>query len=618
MSRTLPRSLLVLFCIPCGLLAADPVREIGKPSLPDLSEFRTVDKAITTRISKASPTAAVGQAGFLGIHVQPDAGGKLIVAEVAPDSPAARAQLRKGDILLGIEGHRPAGPDAVREWLQARAPGETVKLALLRHDQPLEVTATLAAVSRPMSANTSRATIGVRLGDVKEGGGAAVARVLPGSPADKAGLKEGEVILRVDGKPLTDQAQFSDALLEKRPDDTIVLTLRWERKEVDLKVKVEEEPTRNGRSMGWDNRVPGYWNKRVYRLAVVPVEYPDVKHNPKITAKDWEDALFSRNTYTKKSVTGQTVHGSLNDYYQEQSYGKLRVEGKVFDWVQVGKKRADYGQGTSFTSKAALLTEAVDKLQARDGKEALKDYDGIFFVYAGDRVQTNRGGLYWPHRASFTHQGKRWSYFICPEGGERMNSISVICHEFGHMLGLPDLYARPEQPGSEGLGVWCAMSNQAGNGRPQHFSAWPKEKLGWLEPAVLDPTVKQKLILGAVEDSPKECVKILVKPDGSEYLLLENRRKKGFDASLPAEGLLIWRVVNNRPILEESHGVEGPAGPRVHLDHVPYPSTANNAFTPYTTPSSRSQLGGGLPVHVTNIRRLPDGRVTFYVGYEFE
>src|SRR5262249_50637925 len=149
----------------------------------------------------------------------------------------------------------------------------------------------------------------------------------------------------------------------------------------------------------------------------------------------------------------------------------------------------------------------------------------------------------------------------------------------------------------------------------QHFSAWCKEQLGWLQPAVIDPTVKQKLILAPVEDSAKECVKVLLKPDGSEYFLLENRHRKGFDQDLPGEGLLIWRVVGNRPILEESHGVEGPAGPRVFLGSVPFPSKANTAFTPYTVPSSRSQLGGGLPVHITNIRRLADGRITFQVGY---
>jgi hypothetical protein len=70
-------------------------------------------------------------------------------------------------------------------------------------------------------------------------------------------------------------------------------------------------------------------------------------------------------------------------------------------------------------------------------------------------------------------------------------------------------------------------------------------------------------------------------------------------------------------MLEESHGVEGPSGPRVFLSTVPYPSKANNAFTPYTTPSSRAQLGGSPPVFITNIQRLTDGRITFHVGYQY-
>ena len=142
--------------------------------------------------------------------------------------------------------------------------------------------------------------------------------------------------------------------------------------------------------------------------------------------------------------------------------------------------------------------------------------------------------------------------------------------------------------------------------------------LGWIKPKIVDPRVPQKLILDPIEDDPAQCVKVMVRADGTEYFLLENRVRKGFDQSLPAGGLLIWRVVNNRPVLEESHGVEGASGPRVYLGAVPYPSQSNTAFTPYTVPSSRSQLGGGLPVHVTNIRRLPDGRITFHIGYEYQ
>jgi hypothetical protein len=120
----------------------------------------------------------------------------------------------------------------------------------------------------------------------------------------------------------------------------------------------------------------------------------------------------------------------------------------------------------------------------------------------------------------------------------------------------------------------------------------------------------------------------MVRKDGSEYFLLENRAKKGWDSQLPAGGLLIWRVVHrqrlpgdeqSQPVfLEEAHGIEGAIGPRTSLDSVPFPSKQNTSFTPFTTPSSRSQLGGGLPVYITNIRRQADGRITFHIGYEYQ
>jgi M6 family metalloprotease-like protein len=492
-----------------------------------LADFRTVETAITARISKASP-AESRTPGFLGVHVAPDEGG-LKVAHVHPDSSAAKAGLREGDLLGGISGQALRSPDDLKQFLGGKAAGDKLTLEVRRGDTPMELTAALAAPSQPLETGQR--------------------------PAAK-------------GKGSFD---------------------------------VRRKMTR--------------WSKPVYRLALVLIEYPDAKHNPAIKTKDWEESLFSRGTYVnKKNATGQPVHGSLNDFFLEQSYGTFRVEGKAFPWVQVSKKRTEYGQGSNRT---ALLTEALDKLLERDGKDALKDFDGVFFMYAGGRMKVARGSLYWPHRSSVAHKGKRWPYFICPEGGDRMYNISVLCHEFGHMIGLPDLYARPENPGSEGLGQWCLMSNQAPNGRPQHMSAWCKEQLGWLKPAVIDPTTPQKLVLSPVYKSSRECFKVLVRADGSEYLLLENRTGKGFDASLPAHGLLVWRVVRGRPTLEESHGVAGPAGPRTMSGSVPFPSKINDAFTPFTTPSSRSQLGGGLPVYISNIRRLPDGRITFYVGWEF-
>ena len=392
------------------------------------------------------------------------------------------------------------------------------------------------------------------------------------------------------------------------------------------------------------------WRKDTLKLAIVGIEYPDVKHNPSITTKNWQDALFSRNTY-KQTATGQVAYGSEADYYFADSYGQLKVIGAMLPWVTVSKNRADYSQGTGTGGQdRVLLAEATDLVLAKD-RTALDNYDGIIFIYAGNRMQTTRGAIYWPHKSQTTIANRRMPYVIIPEGGtigrggggpggpggpgggrggpgaatqpdvsqaRVMSDISVICHESGHILGLPDLYAMPENPGSIGLGSWCIMSQEAGGGRPQEMCAWSKEAMGWLHPVLIDPTVKQKLVLGAVEDSSTECYKVLLKPDGSEYFLLENRVKKGWDASLPAEGLLIWRVIGNRPQLMESHGIDGPGSPQVYVAAVPFPSASNDSFTPFTTPSSRSPLGGGSQVFITNIRKMADGRISFWIGYPFE
>ncbi len=515
--RRLVPALAFLVAVPVLLQAAAP--PAAEEKLPG---FRTVEDAIPFVRGKAA-AGTTPQTPYLGVHL----GAGAAVESLDPDSPAAAAGVRAGDVLTQAGGRPVRAADDLRRALAGKTPGDAVELILTRAGKALAVKAKLTAASSPLA-------------------------------SDAAPVK---------GK-------------------------------------------------GWDKRGGGgKWAKGAYRLAVVLIKYPDAKPNKAITPQHWEDSLFSKGTYTQTNATGQRVYGSMNDHYLEQSYGKLRIEGKAFPYVKVSKNRADYGkQGAS---RQALLTEALDLVIKRDGKDALQGFDGVFFMYAGGRMQVARGSLYWPHRSSVRHNGVSWPYFICPEGGERMYDISVLSHEFGHMLGLPDLYARPENPGSEGLGNWCLMSNQTGRGRPQHMSAWCKERLGWLTPTAIDPAVPQDLVLSPIYKSPRECFKVPVRPDGSEYFLLENRAAHGFDAALPAHGLLVWRVVRGRPILEESHGVAGPSGPRVYANMVPFPSKSNDSFTPFTVPSSRAQLGGGTPVHITNIRKLPDGRITFSIGREF-
>ena len=516
----------------------------------DLSQYKSPEEA--QRATLPLPGHIAPTAGFIGIRAELDPQGRLFVAAVAPDSPAAAADIRGEDILLAIDGRPVSTPEAFRNLMRNSRSVQRLKLSLLRHEQPLEITVVCAPLASV-------------------------------------------------GKPST------------RPADP---------------------PTARGASMA--RQLP-IIHKDVLRIAVIGIDFADIRHNPRVTLDDWGEEFFSHDSYRAKDATGQSVYGSVNDFYQEVSAGAMRVEGRVFDSIEVARKRLDYYSPPPSPARSAtqpshtgganydlpLLREVMDKFVAREGPAALNGFDGIAFLYAGLPAVMQPGSVYWPHTSALVFRNRVIRYLIAPEGGRRMTNISLLCHETGHILGLPDLYASRTgftNPGLDpiGLGAWCLMSIQAGNGRPQHMSAWCKERLGWVRPAVIDPSMRQHLILAPIENSHTQCFKIPLKPDGSEYLLLENRRHIGFDASVPGEGLLIWHVANNRPTLVEAHGLANRRAPWLNVRYIPYPTPRNDAYTPFSRPSSAIVGQDTLPVYLTDIRRLDDGRIAFSIGYGFD
>jgi M6 family metalloprotease-like protein len=674
----------------------------------------------TAPIDALSDAASIAHQGYLGVSTEVDTKGRLIVQAVAPNSPALKCGIQTGDVLVKVDGKSIASTAGLRKLLQAKSAGDKLKLAVRRGEKELELSAGLAALGdvgrKPAE---KRAVLGVRTSEPRFGDGERVDDFTPDSPAEKAGLKVGDLLLKVDGAAVGGSTHLVDILADKKPGDTVKIVARRDAKQIELKAELVAESLLDRGFTGRGNGRGGFRGRRgptllqpgVLKVAVVGIEFPDVKRNDKITPKDWENEFFSRNLYSSTNVTGQQVYGSVNDYYLEQSSGTMRVEGKMLGWVEVAKNRMDYSpvptppvpatndkrdekkkddekkgeqkpavksnsdkpnsdkpnavkpnadnsiadksladksksdkpgaekgatdkprpddNANRFRSREAVLREALDKLIARDGKDALDGYDAVIFIYAGKRAVRTIDSVYWPHMAMMNYQGRRLRHYVVEEGGDRMTNISVLCHEMGHIFGLPDLYIRRQQNGSpnpprfqnpyaESLWQWDVMAVQVNSGRPQHMSAWSKEQLGWLKPSVIDSQVPQKLVLAPIENSPTECIKIPVRADGSEYFLLENRRHIGFDASVPAEGLLIWRVAFGRPVLEAAHGVSGSAGLRRDTANVPFPTDHNDAFTPYTRPSSAALTGEEIPVFITHIRRLPDGRIAFDVGYGFD
>ena len=191
-----------------------------------------------------------------------------------------------------------------------------------------------------------------------------IAQVDLESPAARNGLRSGDAVTSVDDKKIANLDAFRDALMLRVAGDKLKLKAKRDGKELEFSIALApvsspfNEKDAGGRRGGsWDNRAGGSFRRDVYRLAVLLVGYPDVAINSKITAKDWEKSFFSKGAYLDKSVTGQQVYGSVLDYYQEQSCGQLRVEGKVFETVHVSKKRIDY---MNSTTRTALLSEAIE------------------------------------------------------------------------------------------------------------------------------------------------------------------------------------------------------------------------------------------------------------------
>ena len=104
------------------------------------------------------------------------------------------------------------------------------------------------------------------------------------------------------------------------------------------------------------------------------------------------------------------------------------------------------------------------------------------------------------------------NYTIMPENG----GVGVFAHEFGHDLGLPDLY--DTGGGENGTGFWTLMSSGSwmGSGvndigtRPDHMGAWEKLQMGWLNYETAYAGQKSEHKLGPVKINTKQAQALIV------------------------------------------------------------------------------------------------------------
>lgn len=379
------------------------------------------------------------------------------------------------------------------------------------------------------------------------------------------------------------------------------------------------------------------------RGLIVLAEFQDVKFQESSTQEYFDKKV---NTF---GYTGPETCGSVVDYFKEQSGGVFTPEFDIVGPVTLPRKRADYGLDEDidglFRETAIAAREAgVDYTKYDINEDSFIDF--FFVIFAGHgEAQGGPAECVWPcmkNESDYVFDSFDGMYLgVCACScelkhgtGTDLDGVGTICHEFSHILGLPDIYDATGS-GGYGMGHYDMMDRGPYNNdliTPSGYTAMDKYTLGWLEPRVLDAPAKDVTLRSFVSSS--DCY-FIVNPDNpNEYYTLENRQLEGFDAALPGHGLLIsyvnydrsvWKknIVNSPAMARYEHVAIVPADgdKTLQIDARPFEagdtwpgSKGKTEFTDATVPGAVWRSSGkivpvGLPI--TNIRESADGVITF-------
>lgn len=249
--------------------------------------------------------------------------------------------------------------------------------------------------------------------------------------------------------------------------------------------------------------------------------------------------------------------------------------------------------------------------------------------YAGDNGGVWDYGL-WPHAWVLSVAGEQdlgngmkiYPYQISNIGD--WLGLFTFCHESGHLLcGLPDFYDY-ESDSVGGAGAFCLMGDWLNDLYPPQLCALAKTWAGWAELVELDKFTIQTATVAAPKGQNFNRFYRFGKPGvPTEYYLIENRQRLGWDVALPGRGVTIWHVdeLGNRDSQSTNYNTTHAnfvlslvqADNQFHLQRNlnrgdmqdlfyegnPTPNYAN-AFADGTAPSARWWDGSASGLNLTN------------------
>lgn len=274
-------------------------------------------------------------------------------------------------------------------------------------------------------------------------------------------------------------------------------------------------------------------------IIILCVEFTDITHTK--TISEIYNTLFSG------------LDGSLNSYFNKNSYGKYNPSGQVLGWYNVNKSYSYYGYGGANGTQLAyeLLVDTLN-IASNDINWILADADNdnlihtVIIICAGhgfeyiDGIKYILGGKSISPYISQNNKTIRKMALISETSGPYETIINDSTHELIHAFGVGEIYANSWC--HTRIGEWSSMAIPNGETTSINMDAYSKMLCGYLT-VIKNPS-------GLVSLKASDLSDIIIKyttdtPD--EYFIIENRQKRlsGIDSTIPGSGLLIYKIKEN-------------------------------------------------------------------------
>lgn len=361
-------------------------------------------------------------------------------------------------------------------------------------------------------------------------------------------------------------------------------------------------------------------------------------------------AQFQDCRFTSSQEEIRALIDDTAEYFNEQYEGSRTFEFDLAPVATLSHNLSYYGKNTIDAHDKMLYEGVVEACrqagESMDFSEYDNDGDGfadaVIIITAGlsEADGTSEDNI-WPqqdrlknHNAVLQVGGVKIDGYITvnelwSKGGEgaRLTGIGNLCHEFCHLLGLPDYYDTDGKSGGLSRAMWGTLAlmdegNRNDEGRtPPYFNALDLELLGLGESVEMVPG---EYLLEPMGKSRK-YLKAATGKDG-EFFLFEARENSGRDAFIGGSGLVIYHIdrsggqmsfwdenkVNCKPEHQNAYAI--PCIPESEsVSQIFFPQNGSDHFASSSSPAFIDWSGKESPFAVTDIKALGNGNVSFNV-----